>query len=175
MCLLLALPLLRLLLQQLYIQRQVVRPINQSTILRCLWVQGIVLLVKRAGLAEEPLLKGKVQYNWPPRTNKSLINCFYILFCKTSYLNEEAYCTEPFPLISVPWLGLYISKQPCLLEGLRVYNYPGVRKWLAGIKPLTSWWALECSTIALPRYLYSEMGTARGLVQLTSSLRYLAL
>ncbi len=31
---------------------------------------------------------------------ENIINLFY----KTSYLNEEVNCTEPFPLVSIPWI-----------------------------------------------------------------------
>ncbi len=53
------------------------------------------------------LLKGKDQYNWPPCTNKFRSTAFYseniiYLFYKTSYLNEEVNCTEPFPFY---WRG----------------------------------------------------------------------
>jgi hypothetical protein len=51
------------------------------------------------------------QYSWPPCTNQFRSAPFYIeniinLFYKTGYLNEEANCTEPFPLVSIPWLWI---------------------------------------------------------------------
>ncbi len=56
----------------------------------------------------EVLLKGKVQYGWPPCTNQFRSAPFYIentinLFYKTRYFNEEVICTESFPLVSIPW------------------------------------------------------------------------
>jgi len=56
----------------------------------------------------EVLLEGKAQYAWPPCTNQfrsapfnieTIINLFY----KQSNLNEEVNCTEPSPLVSIPW------------------------------------------------------------------------
>jgi len=55
----------------------------------------------------ESLLKGKSQYIWPPCTNSFRLVAFdyaiLLTFCKTSNLNEEVNCTDPFPLVSVPW------------------------------------------------------------------------
>jgi hypothetical protein len=35
----------------------------------------------------------------------------YVLY-KTSYLNEEVNCTEPFPLVRVPWSKLMLTFYP---------------------------------------------------------------
>ncbi len=64
--------------------------------------------------AREVLLKGKAQYSWPPCINQFRSAPFYIeniinLFYKTSYLNKEVNCTEPSPLISIPWSSLSTS------------------------------------------------------------------
>ncbi len=137
----------------------------------------IVLLVKRVGLTKEPLLKGKVQYSWPPLLINLWSIAFIYFFCKTSYLNEEAYCIEPLPLISVPWLDLYISKQLCLLEGLRsIISLVPEGDWLESNPwphdDLSSTQPLRYHATFSLRWLLSEV---EGLVQLTSSLRYLAL
>jgi hypothetical protein len=56
----------------------------------------------------ETLLNGKAQYSWTPGTNYFWSAAFWyckhcLLFHKTSYLNVEVNCTEPFPSVSVPW------------------------------------------------------------------------
>ncbi len=33
----------------------------------------------------------------------------YLLYYKTSYLNEEVSCTEPSPSLSVPWFGWFVN------------------------------------------------------------------
>jgi hypothetical protein len=53
------------------------------------------------------LLKGKAQYAWPPIKNQFRSAPLYIediinLFYKTSFLNEEVNCTEPFNLVFLP-------------------------------------------------------------------------
>jgi hypothetical protein len=65
-------------------------------------------------LSMELLLKGKVQYSWPPCTNLFRWALFYkediiYLFYKTSYLKEEVNCTEPYPSVSVPDLSVHPS------------------------------------------------------------------
>ncbi len=52
------------------------------------------------------LTEGKAQFGWPPCTNQFASAPFYIeniinLFYKTSYLNEEVNCTEPFLVVSI--------------------------------------------------------------------------
>ncbi len=56
----------------------------------------------------EVLLKGKAQYRLPPCTSQVRSASFNIestiyLFYKTSSTNEEVNCTEPSPLVSIPW------------------------------------------------------------------------
>ncbi len=63
------------------------------------------------GRVREVLLKGMAQYGWPACTNQFRSAPFYIekiinLFYKTSYFNEEVNCTEPPPLVSIPWSGI---------------------------------------------------------------------
>ncbi len=53
------------------------------------------------------LLKGKARYSSPPCTDWFRSAAFDIeniiyFFYKTSYLNEEVNCTEPYPSVSVP-------------------------------------------------------------------------
>jgi hypothetical protein len=76
-----------------------------------LWIWAQSLLVCRlfcVELSRKVLLKGKTQYGWPPCTNRFRSAPLYIeniinLFYKTSYLNEEVNCTEPSPLVRIPW------------------------------------------------------------------------
>ncbi len=63
---------------------------------------GSPLITAFVGSTKETLLKGKVQYTWPPCTNLYKSAHFYIkniiyIFNKTSYLNEEVNRTEPSP------------------------------------------------------------------------------
>jgi Kelch motif len=58
-------------------------------------------------IVKEALLKGKVQYCWPPCTKKFRSTTFSIenriyLFYTTSHLNEEVNCTKLSPSVSVP-------------------------------------------------------------------------
>jgi hypothetical protein len=73
----------------------------------CFWFCWMFLikhqLTALMGGCTESFLNGKDQYDWPP----CAVNCFS--YCKyyfynTSYFNVVVNCTEPSPLIRVPWL-----------------------------------------------------------------------
>ncbi len=56
----------------------------------------------------EALLKGKDQYGWPPctywfRSAAFQTEILFLLFYKTTYLNEEH--TDPSPSVRLPWLN----------------------------------------------------------------------
>jgi hypothetical protein len=82
----------------------------------------------------EPLLKGKAQYCWPPRTNYlrsaafSTKNFIY-LFCKTSYLNVEVNCTEPFPSVSFPRHQAFTMHSTSVAVGSSPSKQAGGQMW----------------------------------------------
>jgi hypothetical protein len=43
-----------------------------------------------------------------------ILKIIYFSFYKTSYLNEEMNCTEPFPSVRVPWHALCRNAECCL-------------------------------------------------------------
>jgi len=62
----------------------------------------------KEGLCREPLIKGRAEHSWSPCANKfksvHFHTDYFIYLCyKTSYLNEEVNCTEPYPSVGVPW------------------------------------------------------------------------
>ncbi len=64
--------------------------------------------------SKEPLLKGKAKYGRLPCTNKFGSAAFklklhFLLFKKTSYLNEEVSCTDPSPSASLPWPQVHLG------------------------------------------------------------------
>ncbi len=73
-------------------------------------------------LAREVLLKGRlstVDLRVLTCLNSYFLNWnYYLLFYKTSCLNEEVNCTKPSPLFSFPWLGSQqnMAQQSNILE-----------------------------------------------------------
>jgi hypothetical protein len=64
--------------------------------------------------SREALLKGKDQWSWPPCSNEFRSTTFstekiFFDFYKTTYLNEEAKCTEPSFSVRDPWKILRID------------------------------------------------------------------
>ncbi len=101
--------------------------------------------LKTEGLSRESLIKGKIQYTWPPWTNQFKLVIFrtatmLFFFCKMSYLNEEVNCTKPSPSVSVPWLK-YLGEIRCqflLLGDSMGLQY--VLQLLLGEKSLNCQW-----------------------------------
>ncbi len=88
-------------------------------------------------LTREVLLKGKAQYRitlLPLISLDQLIfkaKMLFTFFYKTSYLNEEVNCTEPFPLVGVSCTDrriVHIKTIKILLEidEVKLANYGGI-------------------------------------------------
>ncbi len=75
----------------------------------------------------EVLLKGKAKYGSPPCTNyfwsaPIYIENIFLLYNKTSYLNEEVNRTEPSASVSVPWSGILVTKVFHQIQGTNFFE-----------------------------------------------------